>query len=472
MHKYTWLILLALSCLSLQAQENTDIYFDNGCNYANDDHGGLVTVLTTTDRAEDIVAEILAAVPEYAGEERNFVLRVANVANARAAMKNGQRYILFNINFLMEFEASSLTRWGAYSLFAHEVAHHVLEHDLASDDLQQRKRWELEADKFSGRVLARLGATRSEALAGIRNFGLSGETETHPAPSAREQAIGLAYFEEKAAMSSSQLVPEPEPGRLDGQVIQPIPRRGREKINLPLDPNTLKGNRWNLVQSAEAEIDLEKITVNFRVPLAFRNRPLRVCLLSNNSDVAPEVRLPGTISGTGSNVQLDNGTGEIVWNYDMEDYAKTEVSADDLLRVMVYSEYDLPRPPTAWGWIGSVGTMAVGTGGIVYGITEMNKAQTIYQVYEEVRDPDDAIYVDEKRQERYDRANKHHLRGQYLVWGGGIVLAGGTLWLVDKIRQRDSYRRDLCLLGKHWEWEPILAQTTGTGTELGLRVWF
>jgi len=441
------IVLLLLGLTAIIRLQSQDLFFDNGCNYADDGVSGLISLLGTNEKADSIVAQILRAIPEYRNQPRNFVLRAASVANARAASRDGLRYILFSPDFLANFEANALTRWAAFSLFAHEVGHHVLGHDLASKDNDLRKKWELDADYYSGRVLAHLGATQQEVLAGIRNFDIDGESATHPAPITREYSVNQGY-------------------------LRGIDERHTDhaKFNLPLDPTSMKKNRWNLVTGQEAEIDDEKIKVNFKFNYLMRQRALRVCLLSRNSDVAPEVRTVGSINGTGSTKNLPDAQGEIIWNYRRDHYTQPEVSADGLLRVVVYDESRLPRPVATPGWIGAGATILAGGTTLVYGFSERHKASNIYDLYAQIRDPNHVVYLDESRDDTYQRANDIHKKSQWISWGGTALLAGGGIWLYDKLRMRNTYRRDFCLLGKRLEWEPVLA--ANTGSDLGLLVYF
>jgi hypothetical protein len=107
---------------------------------------------------------------------------------------------------------------------------------------------------------------------------------------------------------------------------------------------------------------------------------------------------------------------------------------------------------------------------MVLGVTQLAEAQNIYQIYSDVKDPFDAIYIDENRSEKYDRANDHHLKGQYLAYGGAALLVGGGLWLYDKLRMKKTYDRDLCIGEQTIKWEPLLAYHSDVA--LGLRVWF
>lgn len=472
------IIILSFFIIHLQSQ---DVYFDNGCNYSSDDIDGLVSLFDTSEKAEAIISEIINAVPEYRNKDYHFILRIASVANARAASKNGQRYILFNEEFLDNFEINAKTRWAAYSVFAHEIGHHVLKHDLASEDNSQRKRWEFEADYYSGRVLARLGAEHYEALSGIRNFDVAEFSETHPDPTEREKKVEAGFFDERKVINQEKLGSDPvrttteiSSTAIIEQKVDVVSQTGRStimdtgKFKIPLEK---KRNRWNKIQKQEAEIDYEKIKIDVYLHPNFYRQAMRICLLSKNKNVAPEVNLPGTINGTGHGIQLKLSPHQIVWSYSMENFSQREVTADKF-RAVAYSEAQLPTLPKTGGWVGAYSTVVAGIATFAYGLTERKKAANIYNIYKEIRDPNDLAYLSPKdsRDKRYERANDLHKSSQYISWGGAALVAGGGLWLYDKYRMRHTYKRDFCLLEHRMEWEPILAENSGT--ELGLRIWF
>ena len=76
---------------------------------------------------------------------------------------------------------------------AHEIGHHLNNHDFEVDDTKKRKIMELQADKFAGGVLFILGASLDEAKAGIDLLQSKGESATHPPAKARAEAIANGW---------------------------------------------------------------------------------------------------------------------------------------------------------------------------------------------------------------------------------------------------------------------------------------
>ena len=78
-------------------------------------------------------------------------------------------------------------------MLAHEIGHHLNNHDFEVTDKKKRKVMELQADKFAGGVLFILGASLDEAKAGIDLLQSQGESDTHPPAKARAEAIANGW---------------------------------------------------------------------------------------------------------------------------------------------------------------------------------------------------------------------------------------------------------------------------------------
>ena len=124
---------------------------------------------------------------------QNFIIKAANCQNALATTEGGNRYILYSTNFLENFKKEANSQWAAYSVLAHEIGHHLSNHNLSENDNSKRKIQELQADRFAGGVLFRLGATLDEAQAGIRSFSLESESKTHPNKNARLESVAQGW---------------------------------------------------------------------------------------------------------------------------------------------------------------------------------------------------------------------------------------------------------------------------------------
>jgi len=144
--------------------------------------------------AENIIENILSKVGLY----KNFIVKECpNISNAVAlntVNKRGviDRYILFDKRFLSEIENLTKNYWSSISVLAHEIGHHLNGHTLS--DLNNHDA-ELQADKFSGFVLAKMGASLSESLSCMQLYGNKFDTESHPNKFKRIEFIKLGWME-------------------------------------------------------------------------------------------------------------------------------------------------------------------------------------------------------------------------------------------------------------------------------------
>ncbi|WP_156424824.1 hypothetical protein [Novosphingobium fuchskuhlense] len=139
-------------------------------------------------------------VVRVSGLEMNFDLIAATSTPAAAEIINGRRVILFDPHFMAQVADRICPDWGATSILAHEVGHHLAGHTLR----QTTEPWrdELEADDFSGFVLARLGATLAEATSAAARILPEQSTSTHPGRADRIAAIVHGWQNAKALMNA------------------------------------------------------------------------------------------------------------------------------------------------------------------------------------------------------------------------------------------------------------------------------
>lgn len=145
--------------------------------------------------ASSIVKEIL----DEAGLAPNFIVRPASVPNAAASARGGQRFIEYNPSFISQLKAGAETNWAVYSVMAHEIGHHLQGHTLQSGG--SRPDIELEADEYSGFILAKLGADLSDAQKAMSTFGSNSSSGTHPAKNERLTAIRNGWGKGNATAS-------------------------------------------------------------------------------------------------------------------------------------------------------------------------------------------------------------------------------------------------------------------------------
>ncbi|HYE53997.1 MAG TPA: M48 family metalloprotease [Chitinophagaceae bacterium] len=120
--------------------------------------------------------------------KENFLIREQNgINNAYATIIGNRRYIVYDNNFLENLDAYAGTRWASISVLAHEMGHHYRNHVIDTRGSTPPK--EIEADYFSGYVMAKLGANLNEAIAAMEQIASPRASSSHPAKADRLAAI-------------------------------------------------------------------------------------------------------------------------------------------------------------------------------------------------------------------------------------------------------------------------------------------
>lgn len=130
---------------------------------------------------------------KYTGLTQNFqIVENTAIPTAIAYNKKKQRYIAYNPKFMLRVKDRTKSDWGAISVLAHEIGHHLSGHTLITRRRDPKE--ELEADRFSGFILYKMGATLEEAKSCATLVELN-NTETHPPKTERLIAITLGWLD-------------------------------------------------------------------------------------------------------------------------------------------------------------------------------------------------------------------------------------------------------------------------------------
>ena len=163
------------------------------CSYNGLKIPEFVYTFSSDKDADDALTLILNA----SGLSKNFKLLAGDVPNACATItinpKTNQieRYIIYNQTFMNNISKHN-NYWASISILAHEIGHHLNGHSLLTGG--SRPNLELEADKFSGFILSKLGATLDEAQTAVNTLPEAGSL-THPPRSARQAAVANGWYE-------------------------------------------------------------------------------------------------------------------------------------------------------------------------------------------------------------------------------------------------------------------------------------
>ena len=192
-----FLFCLIFTAFSAQTHAQELLHIHNGCHFDGDDTERELYGYDPSDEAQQIIGRITAVM----GLDQNFTIKSANVANALATTEGRNRYVLYSTTFLENFKRDAQTQWAAYCVLAHEIGHHLNNHDFAENDPKRRKLMELAADRFAGNILQKMGASLEQAQAGINSFSLTGESNTHPPKSARLEAVANGWKQAKEGVN-------------------------------------------------------------------------------------------------------------------------------------------------------------------------------------------------------------------------------------------------------------------------------
>lgn len=201
---------LGIAC-SVSAVERIEM--EQSCNYEGVGFSEDVYGFTSDTEANKALEKVMS----FAGLEPNFIIKAANVPNAAAVIQGPQRMILYNQTFMESIQNSTKSDWSKLSILAHEIGHHLQGHTLQAGG--SRPEIELQADKYSGFILQRMGASLDNAQVAMKMIGSEQGSATHPAKQARLAAIANGWI---AARDLNKTKPD-DTKPSDNPIPQPVP---------------------------------------------------------------------------------------------------------------------------------------------------------------------------------------------------------------------------------------------------------
>lgn len=155
--------------------------------------------------------------------QENFQIQEQNgINNAYATVIRNQRYIVYDNAFLENLDAHAGTKWASISVLAHEMGHHYRNHVVDQRGSTPPK--ELEADYFSGYVMAKMGASLDEARAAMAKIASARASGSHPARADRLSAIAQGWNQANGASNTLPPVvtaPQQQPSNPQRQPTAP-----------------------------------------------------------------------------------------------------------------------------------------------------------------------------------------------------------------------------------------------------------
>jgi hypothetical protein len=247
-------------------------------------------------RSKEIAEKAVDEIVRRSGLKRNFyVMECPNTDNCFAAIQGQTRLIVYDGSFMKKANDLSKSDWGALSILAHEIGHHLQGHTIIEGGSDPTK--ELEADEFSGFVMYQMGASLKDAQAAIYKLTSDYDGGTHPARPKRLAAIKKGYD------NAQDLYPNVK--KSDGSVLtQPKsqekqPQNPSRTIPQQIPPQQPK----NQTQSTDNQENLDKVdnsVDNTEIP---KHRPE---IIVNNS---PKKENTEVITKKGACFEGDCGNG-------------------------------------------------------------------------------------------------------------------------------------------------------------------
>jgi hypothetical protein len=142
--------------------------------------------------------------------KENFSVREQNgIRNAYATVINRVRWIIYDNDFLEDIDAYTSTKWASISVLAHEMGHHYYNHVVNSSGSTPPK--EIEADAFSGYVMAKLGASLQQSIVAMQSIASDKASSSHPAKKDRVDAITKGWNSAKVTTTNPSNPSTPNP---------------------------------------------------------------------------------------------------------------------------------------------------------------------------------------------------------------------------------------------------------------------
>ena len=192
------LALLGFGPLSLDGQEQMELtrycFFESAVAVSE------IAIDESEQSALDAVDRVLGPL----GLQPNFDLRMSpDVVDAGAAFRSSSRVVLYSEELVERILGSMEMDWDAAGILAHAMGHHLMGHQLTGNRLGI----ELEADRYAGFMLQRMGSTAEQAAAVADHLPVDA-SPTHPGRVARRDAI-VAGWEEALRLESVQVSKAP-----------------------------------------------------------------------------------------------------------------------------------------------------------------------------------------------------------------------------------------------------------------------
>lgn len=152
-----------------------------------------------TQFKQDIAAyKTVVNIIRETGLAQNFVILPGNVKNVVAYVQDNERILEYNPEFMTQLEGD--TNWHGISVLAREIGHHLSHHELKNGTSTIAE--DLEADRYAGFVLQKMGASLDEAIQALENLNAN-EKNKGASVNARISALTQGWTNSKMLSSDT-----------------------------------------------------------------------------------------------------------------------------------------------------------------------------------------------------------------------------------------------------------------------------
>lgn len=156
-----------------------------------------------TQFQQDIAAyKTVVNIIRETGLAQNFVILPGQVKNVVAYVENNERILEYNPEFMKQLEGD--TNWHGISVLAREIGHHLSHHDLKNGEATVEE--ELEADRYAGFVLQKMGANLNQAIAAMENAVQENGQKNKASLNARIAALTQGWTNSELLSSDTTLI--------------------------------------------------------------------------------------------------------------------------------------------------------------------------------------------------------------------------------------------------------------------------
>ncbi|MEY5042605.1 MAG: hypothetical protein RLZZ414_2169 [Bacteroidota bacterium] len=154
------LLLISIVLFNFSCSSDDKSTQDELTEFENDDDIDIKPI-TDSELSPDINAyKTVVDVIRETGLAQNFIIIPGDVEDVIAYIENNERVLSYNPNFMKKVQNDS--NWVGISVLARQIGHHLGNHQLK--DGKPSAEEELDADRYAGFVLQKMGASMQDAI--------------------------------------------------------------------------------------------------------------------------------------------------------------------------------------------------------------------------------------------------------------------------------------------------------------------